>query len=361
MKYPIFAPPSTNQSPGLSSVPSVRKRIQTLWNARVIDHAGASEVGPWGYGDQAGRGLYVVETEFIGEYLALDSGRPATDGQLAELVLTSLGRFGCPVIRYRTGDVVRPRFEPTSANRFVLLEGGVLGRTDDMLIVRGVNVFPTQIEEQILKVRGLAPHYQLVLTREGRLDEMEVLVEAAPAAAVPEARAASAAELAHHVKGIEVYRQKLILYGCGDFIDDYEGIRGYEQFRDDLVLMYFPVVRAAFAEGFYPDTISFDLTTGGAAGCVKDLPTTMGKFLSLGMPLPDVIRAVTSAPARVLGRAGKLGTLEPGSVADVAVYALEEGSFDYEDAHGQHITGRQRFVPALTLRAGEVWWRGGPR
>jgi dihydroorotase len=123
----------------------------------------------------------------------------------------------------------------------------------------------------------------------------------------------------------------------------------------------FPVVRAAFAEGFYPDTISSDLTTGGAAGCVKDLPTTMGKFLSLGMPLPDVIRAVTSAPARVLGRAGKLGTLEPGSVADVAVYALEEGSFDYEDAHGQHITGRQRFVPALTLRAGEVWWRGGPR
>lgn len=123
----------------------------------------------------------------------------------------------------------------------------------------------------------------------------------------------------------------------------------------------FPVVRAAFAEGFYPDTISSDLTTGGAAGCVKDLPTTMGKFLSLGMPLADVVRAVTAAPARVIGRAGKLGTLRPGTVADVAVYALEEGSFDYEDAHGQHITGRQRFVPALTLRAGEVWWRGGAR
>ena len=123
----------------------------------------------------------------------------------------------------------------------------------------------------------------------------------------------------------------------------------------------FPVVRAAFAEGFYPDTISSDLTTGGAAGCVKDLPTTMGKFLSLGMPLADVVRAVTAAPAQVIGRAGKLGTLRPGTVADVAVYALEEGSFDYEDAHGQHITGRQRFVPALTLRAGEVWWRGGAR
>ena len=123
----------------------------------------------------------------------------------------------------------------------------------------------------------------------------------------------------------------------------------------------FPVVRAAFAEGFYPDTISSDLTSGGAAGCVKDLPTTMGKFLSLGLPLPDVVRAVTSAPARVIGRAGALGTLRPGAVADVAVDALEEGAFDYEDAHGQHITGRQRFVPTLTLRAGEVWWRGGPR
>jgi len=123
----------------------------------------------------------------------------------------------------------------------------------------------------------------------------------------------------------------------------------------------FPVVRAAFAEGFYPDTISSDLTSGGAAGCVKDLPTTMGKFLSLGMPLADVVRAVTAAPARVIGRAGKLGTLTPGAVADVAVYELQEGSFDYEDAHGQHITGRHRFVPTLTLRAGEVWWRGSPR
>ena len=119
----------------------------------------------------------------------------------------------------------------------------------------------------------------------------------------------------------------------------------------------FPVVRAAFAEGFYPDTISSDLTSGGAAGCVKDLPTTMGMFLSLGMPLPEVVRAETAAPARAIGRAGRLGTLGPGAVADVAVVELQEGAFDYEDAHGQHITGRHRLAPALTLRAGEIWWR----
>jgi dihydroorotase len=119
----------------------------------------------------------------------------------------------------------------------------------------------------------------------------------------------------------------------------------------------FPVVRAAFGEDFYPDTISSDLTSGGAAGCVKDLPTTMGKFLSLGMPLVEVVRAVTAAPAQALGRAGRLGTLRPGAVADVAVVELQEGAFDYEDAHGQHITGRHRLAPALTLRAGEIWWR----
>ncbi|MGH7355062.1 MAG: amidohydrolase/deacetylase family metallohydrolase [Candidatus Rokuibacteriota bacterium] len=119
----------------------------------------------------------------------------------------------------------------------------------------------------------------------------------------------------------------------------------------------FPIARAAIAQGFYPDTISSDLTSGGAAGCVKDLPTTMGKFLNLGMPLAEVVRAVTAAPAKAIGREGRLGTLAPGAVADVAVLGLEDGRFDFEDAHGEHMAGPQRFVPALTLRAGEIWWR----
>jgi len=119
----------------------------------------------------------------------------------------------------------------------------------------------------------------------------------------------------------------------------------------------FAIARAAIAQGFFPDTISSDLTMGGAAGCVKDLPTTMAKFLNLGMPLPEVVRAVTATPARALGRAGRLGTLAPGAVADLAVFRLEGGAFDFEDAHGDHMTGAQRFVPQLTLRAGEIWWR----
>ena len=119
----------------------------------------------------------------------------------------------------------------------------------------------------------------------------------------------------------------------------------------------FPIARAAIAQQFYPDTISSDLTLGGSAGCVKDLPTTMAKFLTLGMPLPEVVRAVTATPARVLGRAGRLGTLAPGAVADVAVFRLESGAFEFEDAHGERLTGPRRFVPELTLRAGEIWWR----
>jgi predicted amidohydrolase len=119
----------------------------------------------------------------------------------------------------------------------------------------------------------------------------------------------------------------------------------------------FPIARAAIAQGFYPDTISSDLTMGGSAGCVKDLPTTMAKFLNLGMPLAEVVRAVTASPAKAIGREGRLGTLKPGSVADIAVFQLETGSYDFEDAHGEHMTGRQRLVPVLTLRAGEIWWR----
>jgi len=119
----------------------------------------------------------------------------------------------------------------------------------------------------------------------------------------------------------------------------------------------FPIAKAAIAQGFYPDTISSDLTMGGSAGCVKDLPTTMGKFLNLGMPLAEVVRAVTASPAKAIGREGRLGTLKPGSVADIAVFQLETGSFDFEDAHGERMTGRQRFAPVLTLRAGEIWWR----
>lgn len=158
------------------SVPSVRRRLQAAWQAAVLDHSGASEVGPWGYGDLDGRGLFVLESEFIAEFLAVSSGGPAREGELAELVLTTLGREGAPVIRYRTGDLVRPVWRHGLACSFVLLEGGVVGRADDMLVIRGVNVFPSAVD-QILRSFPEVLEYRATALRRGELDHLRIEVE----------------------------------------------------------------------------------------------------------------------------------------------------------------------------------------
>jgi phenylacetate-CoA ligase len=158
------------------SVPGFRQRLESGWNARVIDHAGATEIGPWGYADAAGQGLHVVESEFIAEFLAIETGGPAAEGELAELVLTVLNRPGAPVIRYRTGDLVRPSWDTIQDNRFVFLQGGVLGRVDDMLVVRGMNIFPSSIE-QILRSFPEIVEYRVTARREAQMDSLTVEIE----------------------------------------------------------------------------------------------------------------------------------------------------------------------------------------
>lgn len=158
------------------SIPSIRGRIERAWNARVLDHAGASEVGPWGYGDAAARGVHILESEFIAEFIDVETGEPASEGALSHLVITALGRPGLPIIRYRTGDLVRPTWPTDGSNRFVLLEGGVLGRADDMMIVRGVNIFPTAIE-QILHSFPEVVEYRMTVRKRGAMDELAIEVE----------------------------------------------------------------------------------------------------------------------------------------------------------------------------------------
>jgi phenylacetate-CoA ligase len=158
------------------SMPAVRLQIEKGWTARVIDHAGATEVGPWGYGNTAGTGLFINEGEFIAEFLSLATGEAAEAGELSELVLTTLGRAGSPVIRYRTGDLVRPTWPKEGANRFVFLEGGVLGRTDDMMVIRGVNIYPTSVE-QILRSFPEVVEYRMTVHKVAAMDQLEVEIE----------------------------------------------------------------------------------------------------------------------------------------------------------------------------------------
>jgi phenylacetate-CoA ligase len=181
---------------------AMRAEIEQTFDMHAVDIYGLSEVMGPGVANECVEtkdGLHIWEDHFYPEIIDPVSGKVLPDGERGELVFTTLTKEGMPVVRYRTRDLTR--LLPGTARSMRRMEK-ITGRSDDMMIVRGVNVFPTQIEEQILKVKGLAPHYQIVLTRETRLDEMEILVEAASTSADADARATSAAELAHHVKAI---------------------------------------------------------------------------------------------------------------------------------------------------------------
>jgi phenylacetate-CoA ligase len=181
---------------------AMRREIEQAFDMHAVDIYGLSEVIGPGVANECVEtkdGLHIWEDHFYPEVIDPVTAKPLPDGETGELVFTTLTKEGMPVIRYRTRDLTR--LLPGTARSMRRMEK-ITGRSDDMLIVRGVNLFPTQVEEQILKVKGLAPHYQIVLTREGRLDEVQVFVEAAPASAQGDARTASAAELGQRIKGL---------------------------------------------------------------------------------------------------------------------------------------------------------------
>lgn len=160
-----------------ASIPSVRSRIEEAWGARAFDHAGGTEVGAYGYSCDARDGMHVNEAEFIAEVLDPVTGRPCAEGVAGELVITNLGRAGWPVIRYRTGDIVVAGIRACGCGRtFLRLPGGIVGRTDDLIVLRGVNVYPSAIEA-IVRTFEIA-EFRMVRTRDGALDELTVEVEA---------------------------------------------------------------------------------------------------------------------------------------------------------------------------------------
>jgi phenylacetate-CoA ligase len=159
------------------SLPGVRSRIEDGFGARCVDHAGLTEAGPFGYPCAEGHGLHVLESEFVCEILD-EELRPAPPGQRGELVVTPLRRTGFPVLRYRTGDVVvntRDRCPAGHEGRW--LPGGILGRTDDMVVVRGMNVYPSAIEEAVRSVNGSGEFRITFYTEPNGMDELKVEVE----------------------------------------------------------------------------------------------------------------------------------------------------------------------------------------
>jgi len=161
------------------SIAGTRAHIAKLWQgARVVDHHGMTEVGPVSYGCPARPGvLHVLESAYIAEVIDSESGRGVGAGSTGELVLTNLGRVGSPLLRFRTGDLVqRAAASACACGSYELaLEGGILGRTDDMVVVRGVNVYPSAVED-ILRSCGVA-EYRVEVRAHRTLPELNILVE----------------------------------------------------------------------------------------------------------------------------------------------------------------------------------------
>lgn len=177
----------------------MRKEIEDAFAIEAVDIFGLSEVIGPGVAQECVEtkdGLTVWEDHFYPEIVDPDTGAPLPDGELGELVFTSLTKEAMPVIRYRTRDLTR--LLPGTARVMRRMER-ISGRSDDMMIIRGVNVFPTQIEEIILTVDGLAPHYELEITRPGRMDTLTVFVEARDGAD-DAAHAAAAKRLKERIK-----------------------------------------------------------------------------------------------------------------------------------------------------------------
>ncbi|WP_084754899.1 phenylacetate--CoA ligase PaaK [Pseudonocardia thermophila] len=178
----------------------MRREIEERTGMHAVDIYGLSEVMGPGVSQECVEtkdGLHIWEDHFYPEVVDPETGEPVPDGEEGELLFTSLTKEALPIIRYRTRDLTR--LLPGTARPAMRRMQKVTGRSDDMIILRGVNLFPTQIEEIVLRTAGLSPHFQLVRHKEGRLDALTVRVEARPDAPA-ERRAAAAAEVVEAVK-----------------------------------------------------------------------------------------------------------------------------------------------------------------
>jgi phenylacetate-CoA ligase len=161
-----------------ANVARTKARIEAAWDANCFDHAGASEVGAHSFEcELQPGGIHIIESEFIAEVIDPQTGEEARPGEIGELAITNLGRPGFPVIRYRTGDLVRLNLTPCACGRtFARFDGGLLGRSDDMVTIQGVNVYPTAIEN-VIRQFSTVDEFQVTVRTLHELHHLEVQIE----------------------------------------------------------------------------------------------------------------------------------------------------------------------------------------
>jgi phenylacetate-CoA ligase len=174
-------------------IPATRRRIEEAWQARVFDHSGSTEAGPMTIECRENpAGLHLLGADYLAEVIKPDTGQTVPPGQVGELVVTTLHRLGSPLVRYRTGDLVRvdPRLCPCGRT-FLRFDGGILGRTDDMIHVRGNNVYPSALEGVIRRFAEVA-EYRVEVDQTGTMAALRIQIE-------PEAQARGASDLPERI------------------------------------------------------------------------------------------------------------------------------------------------------------------
>ena len=183
---------------------AMRRDLEEKLGIKAVDLYGLSEIIGPGVACEchvSQNGLHGWEDHFLFEVVDPKTLEPVKDGDPGELVITTLTKEALPMVRYRTRDITRLERAPCECGRTHVRIMRVTGRDDDMMIIRGVNVYPSQVEAVLVGLPGVAPHYQIVLTREGSLDSMTLEVEVAPgASSYDAARAKIASDVARHIK-----------------------------------------------------------------------------------------------------------------------------------------------------------------
>jgi phenylacetate-CoA ligase len=199
---------------------AMRRDLESRIGLKAMDIYGLSEILGPGVACECHvtqSGLHGWEDHFLFEVIDPETLQPRPMGEAGELVITTLTKEALPMIRYRTRDITRLSNEPCACGRSHVRIMRVTGRDDDMLIIRGVNVYPSQVEAVLVGFPGLAPHYQIVLTREGVLDNMAVEVELAPGAETADSdRARKAEEVSRHIKSLIGVTCKVVVKSPGE-------------------------------------------------------------------------------------------------------------------------------------------------